>query len=249
MRPITWVDRTRKKPRPRRAIAPLEPRFLERARAHQGALSQEDRAMLKGVMETLAFVTAELEAKQTSINRLRRFLFGATTEKTRTFVAPGARPPSRGPQMHPAARRRLVNGHAAHAGDTRADRATMAHPALHRGDGCPGCTRARCIRWRSRRCWCGSRGWRPLGATVYECDRCAATCAARCSPRRRPRASASEKYDETAARMIGLLKYGSGLPFNRLESLQRAWAFRCRPRRSGRSCATPRRSSCPPSTS
>ena len=28
------------------------------------------------------------------------------------------------------------------------------------------------------------------------------------------------KYDATAGSMIGLLKYGSGLPFNRLEGLQ-----------------------------
>ena len=29
-----------------------------------------------------------------------------------------------------------------------------------------------------------------------------------------------EKYDATAASMIGLLKYGAGLPFNRIEKLQ-----------------------------
>ena len=31
----------------------------------------------------------------------------------------------------------------------------------------------------------------------------------------------SEKYDATATNMIALLKYESGLPFNRLEGLQR----------------------------
>ena len=30
----------------------------------------------------------------------------------------------------------------------------------------------------------------------------------------------NEKYDETAASMIGMLKYGAGLPFNRIEKLQ-----------------------------
>ena len=33
-------------------------------------------------------------------------------------------------------------------------------------------------------------------------------------------ALAQQKYDHTAASMIGLLKYGSGLPFNRLQRLQ-----------------------------
>jgi hypothetical protein len=32
----------------------------------------------------------------------------------------------------------------------------------------------------------------------------------------------TEKYDATAASMIGLLKYGSGLPFHRLEGLQQS---------------------------
>jgi hypothetical protein len=35
-----------------------------------------------------------------------------------------------------------------------------------------------------------------------------------------PEAAGSRKYDATAGSMIGLLKYGSGLPFNRLEGLQ-----------------------------
>jgi transposase len=35
-------------------------------------------------------VTAELEAKRTSLDRLRRWLFGAPTETTRTIVRPDA---------------------------------------------------------------------------------------------------------------------------------------------------------------
>ena len=31
----------------------------------------------------------------------------------------------------------------------------------------------------------------------------------------------ADKYDETAVAMIALLKYGTGVPFNRLEGLQR----------------------------
>ena len=41
--------------------------------------------------------------------------------------------------------------------------------------------------------------------------------------------------------MVGLLKYGAGLPFHRLEGLQEAWAFRCPRRRNGRSSKRPPR--------
>ena len=36
-----------------------------------------------------------------------------------------------------------------------------------------------------------------------------------------PEGIGPEKYDETAAAMIAQLKYGSGVPFNRLEQLER----------------------------
>jgi transposase len=36
-----------------------------------------------------------------------------------------------------------------------------------------------------------------------------------------PSAAVDRKYDATAATMIGLLKYGTGMPFNRLSGLQR----------------------------
>ena len=56
------------------------------------------------------------------------------------------------------------------------------------------------------------------------------------------------KYDATATTMVGLLKYGCGLPFHRIETCSGRCGFRCRRPRSGSSCATPCRSSCPPGT-
>ena len=35
-----------------------------------------------------------------------------------------------------------------------------------------------------------------------------------------PESAGADKYDETAVAMIALLKYGTGVPFNRLEGLQ-----------------------------
>ena len=49
---------------------------------------------------------------------------------------------------------------------------------------------------------------------------CAAICAAKCSPPQEPEGVGPEKYDETTAAMIALLKYGSGMPFYRLEKLE-----------------------------
>lgn len=64
------------------------------------------------------------------------------------------------------------------------------------------------------------RGAAPLQATVYEqeslrCNLCGKVF--RATP---PEDIGDEKYDETVASMIGLLKHGSGMPFNRLQGLE-----------------------------
>ncbi len=77
--------------------------IVERTKA--APLSADDHAKLKAAMDTLVFVTAELQRKQTSLDRLRRLLFGAKTEKTRTILASGAVPgaPDPGASPSPAA--------------------------------------------------------------------------------------------------------------------------------------------------
>ncbi|MBN1654033.1 MAG: transposase [Deltaproteobacteria bacterium] len=60
----------------------------------------------------------------------------------------------------------------------------------------------------------------PLVAKVYElqrlrCNLCGQVFTAAC-----PRGVGEQKYDETATAMIGLLKYATGLPFNRLQRPQ-----------------------------
>jgi hypothetical protein len=93
--------RRRTKPRSRAAPPRIALRFeelgaiVERAKA---ALSADELATLKAAMDTLA--SAELETKQTSLDGLRRLLFGTTTEKTRTRVG-GADVPGPGPCSWP----------------------------------------------------------------------------------------------------------------------------------------------------
>ena len=65
------------------------------------------------------------------------------------------------------------------------------------------------------------RGMAPLGATLYERERLRCNLCGEVFTAAAPEGVGEEKYDETAAAMIGLLKYGSGLPFNRIEKLQR----------------------------
>src|ERR1039457_2651978 len=54
--------------------------ILEHAKA--GALGEGELATLKAAIQTLEFLTRELEKKSVSIQRLKQLLFGAATETT-----------------------------------------------------------------------------------------------------------------------------------------------------------------------
>lgn len=65
-------------------------------------------------------------------------------------------------------------------------------------------------------------GESPLRATLYELERLRCNLCGEIFTASPPAGVGEEKYDATSAARIGLLRYGSGLPFNRLEGLQAA---------------------------
>jgi len=60
----------------------------------------------------------------------------------------------------------------------------------------------------------------PLSASVYACERLRCNLCGEVFTAPAPAGVGTEKYDATATSMVGLLKYGAGLPFNRIEKLQ-----------------------------
>ena len=63
-------------------------------------------------------------------------------------------------------------------------------------------------------------GQAPIAATVYELERLRCNLCGEVFEAEAPASVGEKKYDETAAAMIALLKYGSGVPFYRLEGLE-----------------------------
>jgi hypothetical protein len=197
-------------------------------------LSVEDHAKLKAAVETLAFLTAELQAQGTSLDRLRRLLFGAPTEKTRTILGAGEAPDR--PDVPPPADRetrdapaptaaakppRPGHGRIPAAAYTGASRVTIAHPTMQTGDGCPGCLKGKVYPLAEPAILVRITGMAPLSATVYERDRLRCNLCGEVFTAPAPEGVGEARYDETATSMVGLLKYGAGLPFHRIEVLQR----------------------------
>ncbi len=178
-------------------------------RTKTGPLADDEVAKLKAAMSTLAFLQGELQQKGTSIDRLRRMLFGAPTEKTAkvlkdkkkggTGAEPAAKPPPPGHGRNPAA---------AYVG---AKREKVAHTSVHGGDACEECQKEPAVR---------VTGMAPLSATVWECERLRCNLYGEVYTADAPTEVGNEKYDESASAMTALLKYGCGLPFDRIEKLQ-----------------------------
>jgi transposase len=65
-------------------------------------------------------------------------------------------------------------------------------------------------------------GQAPLEATVYEMERWRCNLCGEVFTAEAPAEVGPAKWDEAAASMVGLLKYGTGMPFHRLEQLQKS---------------------------
>lgn len=197
---------------------------LERAKA---SLSAEDYKLFKETADTLAFLTQELDRRGASIERLRQMLFGARTEKTENLVGIEAakaarqavRDAARGHASEGKRKGHGRNGAAAYKG---AERVKVPHRSLRRGDCCPECKEGKVYPLEKPSMLVRIRGVAPLSGKVYELDELRCNLCGDVFTAEPPPGVGEEKYDETATGMIGLVKYGAGVPFNRLEKLQAA---------------------------
>ena len=142
--------KTRKKtPAPKHQEMKLEELKAIIERTVSGPLSIEDRMKLVGAVDTLAFLTQELETKGTSIKRLRKLIFGASTEKTSQVVGKtsgdtgndaGAGDAEAQDKPKPKRKGHGKNGAADYQG---AEQVKVPHESLKRGDPCPECPKGK----------------------------------------------------------------------------------------------------------
>ena len=112
------------------------------------------------------------------------------------------------------------HGRNAAAAYTGASQVTVRHPDLHCGEACPGCESGKLYPQSEPAKLVRITGMAPLSATVYACDRLRCNLCGEVFAAPAPAGVGNDKYDATATSMVGLLKYGAGLPFNRIEKLQ-----------------------------
>jgi len=232
-----------RKPKPtRRVQVPIKRLDAIVEQTRSAPLGEDDHATLKAAVDTLARLTEELETKTTTLERVRRLIFGPSSERTDTVLGKdspeGDAPPDTGTDPGgageataggdtPAKKPRKGHGRNGAEDYPRAPRIPVAHPTLKHGDPCPepDCSGRVYVQRQEPAVLVRVTGVAPLQAQVYELERLRCGLCGTVFTADPPAGVGEDKYDETAAAMIALLKYGCGLPFHRIQRLEQALAI------------------------
>jgi transposase len=216
----------------------------EVVRRAEQALDEKDATLIRRVFESYLYVSDLVEDKNTSIRRLRELFFGKRTEKTKTVVGRNAEKattpvpsdaitdpaggtsdtaarPADNQEADAADNPSACPGHGRNGADAYrgAEQVDVPHPSLRAGDACPACGQGT-VYAKVPGVLVRIIGQPPLTATIYRLQKLRCHLCGEVFTAPAPAEAGEQKYAATAGSMIGLLKYGSGLPFNRLEGLQ-----------------------------
>src|SRR5215472_12225526 len=198
--------------------------LVERART---SLAKEDYRKVKGMAEALTYLSELVADQQTTIGDLRELMFPASTEKTaavlkKAGVAPSANGSEKTSGGNAEAQKPKPVGHGRNGAEAyrQAQRVQVQHATLKHGDRCPGCQKGKVYEQQEPKQLVRIVGQAPLTATIYalqslRCNLCGEIYGADV-----PEGVGEDKYEESAAAMIAQLKYGSGMPFYRLQDLE-----------------------------
>ena len=189
-----------------------------------------------------------LRDKAISIERLKRMLFGGSTERTSqvlpspphasdpaehasandaaagpgTTSSPDSPPPSSATPSNPVPRpRRPGHGRNPARAYSGCVQRMVSHESLRPGDPCPHCGKGtvyRQCRWSPE---VRLKGQPPVAGTVYHLERLRCHLCGDIQTARLPEEAGPEKYDPTVPSILATLRYGEGMPCNRVQRIQR----------------------------
>lgn len=218
----------------------------------RSALNEEQYRKLKAAMELLALLSSVIAGKNASIRRLRKLLFGPKSEESKKILGnrgesqdesgedPGGEEASGGEDgaesdngtggetKNDDDNNKKRKGHGRKAAEeyTGATTIHIPHESLHSGDPCPdpGCRAqgGKVYRLKNPKQLVWIVGQAALGAVIYLLERLRCHLCGKIYTATPPEGVGKEKYDVTAVSMMAILRYGAGLPLNRLAELQSA---------------------------
>lgn len=196
--------------------------------AGRQALEPAGQQKLRAAVRTLGTVAGLLAERGTTIQELRALLVGyRSSEKIRKVLGDeGASNSCSGEdKTNNAGASQKTGKRKGHGrnGASRyegADKVSVAHPHLKPKDRCPHCWKGKVYPLKDPQTLVRIKGQPPIKATVYELERLRCNLCQEVFSAAAPEEAGEQKYDPTAASMIAVLKYGSGVPFYRTERLE-----------------------------
>ena len=149
-----------------------------------------------------------------------------STEKSSAVLGkkdePGAQPETESSAQQDQTSGSKPPGHGRNGADAfeSAQKVETKHRQLKSGDGCPECPKGKVYVQKEPKPLIRIVGQAPIQATVYELERLRCNLCGQVFTADPPEGVGADKYDETVGSMVAQLKYGSGMPFNRLEKLE-----------------------------
>ena len=185
-------------------------------RVKNSTLAQGDYEIIKGLVDTHMLLNQAVAEKSTSVKRLLQMIFGHKTEKTKNIRDGSKKKPDS------SKKQKKAKGHGKNGADdyVGAKKVQIFHSALQHCDPCPACDDGKLYRQLLPGVIVRIKGAAPLQVTVYEQEKLRCNICGKVFTADLPVEAGSQKYDETASAMLALLRYGSGLPLNRISKLQ-----------------------------
>ena len=167
------------------------------------------------ILQLLLPVVQLFERTDLALTKLRHQVLGSKTESTDKVCGTS-------PKDKPKSGRRKGHGRRGHRQYTGARRVRVAHPTLRAGMLCPECQKGKVRAQPEPAVAVEITGQPPVQALIHElerlrCDSCGKVFTAPTPPEVKP-----EKYDPSVGVLVGVMRYGSGMPFHRLEKLQQS---------------------------
>ena len=193
-------------------------------RVEKEALQEGDYEIIKGLIEAFVYLSQAVDDKATALKRLLRIIFGAKTEtRAKLFKIAGKHEDvSAQDVLKEESEPKNQPGHGRNGADAykKAERIKISIQDLKAGEPCRECPKGRLYPVKKAGTLVRFVGMAPLAAKIYELEKLRCNLCGEVFTAQPPDNVGSKKYDETAGAMIAVLKYGSGVPFHRIEKLQ-----------------------------
>jgi len=194
-------------------------------RIQQESLFKPDYGLLVAIV-TNYFTLEQVHQEQShTLLRMVNQIFGRRTERAKEVLKGASSkeaPPDSSSLTETASPKEKPKGHGRNGASAYegAQKVCVPHFCYKAGDRCPLCLKGKLYPFGEPGVEIRIVGRAPLDGTVYVLEKLRCNLCGKIFTAGIPEEAGKDKYDETAGAMVALLKYGAGLPFNRLEKLQ-----------------------------